>query len=302
MPKLFLILSATDGLRCHNNYWREASRQFSDEYDIHIIETGKVKDDYQLIDDVSVKISQLTEILSIFSKKTISDDDVFLFTDAWNFGAIPLAYLRKSMGINAKCIGFWGNSFFNGTSFNAKSFYNTKKQGTGWAKNFEKGLLQTYDLNLFASESLAIQFRVRYFPLMVWNPVYLCPFPFDYIRKATEVEWKKEDVILVPFEPSRPCEYEMIEELKHEYPGFKFCYASQFRMSRETYLQYLQSAKILLVTPKLKYLDPTVVWEAMNYGVIPLLPSSSGLTQLGYEYRYPAEVFGGTKVLHFIRR
>jgi hypothetical protein len=302
-PNLYFIISITDTTKFQNEYWAEAAAQFEDEYNVGVIKSGFPKDDYQLIDDINVKTSQFTEILELFVSGKVKDGDIFFFTDAWNFGIIPLAYIRKSFELNVKFIGLWGQSFFDGETFKAKQFYAVGKKGTGWAKNFEKGLLQSYDINLFPRESDAIKFRVRYFPLMVWNPVYICPWPFQYIEEARSYNWEKEDSIIVPYEPTRTIEYDMINDLKVDYPNMKFVYASKTRMSRESYLQELQKAKIMLVTPKIQRMDPVLIWEAMQYGVVPLLSTDNKLPEIGEDYRYPSAIFSRSKkVLQFIRK
>lgn len=282
-------------------YWVEALTHMGLQYEL-IGNVKPIKNTRRtILDDVSLKTDQTNQLVSLFKTGKIKDDDVFLFPDAWHPAALYFKYVRSEYNLNCKFIGFWDESFLNSLEFRANRFY--AKQGTTWSKQIEKAFLIAYDYNCFHQENLGIRFRVRYFPLMVYHPAYHVPYPFEYIKDdASQIDFdKKEDIILMPHDAQFDDDFLNVVQ---DASGYKLINASSLNLSRDSYLEVLAKSKIFFIPPGIRHRNLTQIWEAMQYGAVPLIPKTHVNTRYGRrQYIYEEKIFEKNKnVLKFLRK
>lgn len=288
-----------------NRYWIECLENFRDESDLDItIIEGKPPAFHldPLISDTYTKGDQIQQISNLFYDGKVKDGDIFLFTDGWNFGVMPTAYMRTQFGLKFKIISFWSDSYFTDSTKTWKRFYKGSKGPMDWAKYFEMAVLHAADMSCFKTEEAKWVFHHRYRSVMKYNPWTVTGFPYEYIfRNGSAVDVsKKENIVVFPW-PIGEKEYGIFEAMRADFPDWKFISVVDNDANRTEYVNLLKKAKIVMSVSRLDA-DITILSEALSYGCSILLPDCAFHRKyFGDKYRYPVELIRQKSHLKFLR-
>lgn len=261
-------------------YWRECFKdQDFDEFDVNIIEGQMIQHDSYLWSDTKYKVSQLNSILDLVQKNKIKNGDIFIFTNAWNFVAVPLSYFRYEFKLDIKLIGFWGNSLFNQAS---PMWWRFKKSKKGWGRDFESSLFKAYDLNCFLCQEHWELFQRKYAQVQgaYLTEVAITGYPFEYLtRNIPEIE--KSNKIIFPYELNDEFQVQIFKGLGSEIQKYDFVFAREIANNRWKYKLLLNESIGMFCGARTES-DPVLLYEGMLHGLIPFVPN-----RLMYQYVFP---------------
>jgi hypothetical protein len=281
-------------------YWKDCFRDedFS-EYDVNIIDGSHISHDSFLWADTYYKNTQLNSIMNMILRGEIKNGDVFVFVNAWNFLAVPLSYFKDEYGMDIKMVGFWGNALFNQESPMWQRF---KRKYKTWGREFEHSLFQSYDMNCFLCEEHSTMFFNKYPRLRHKKNWSITGFPFEYISKGV-IKKQKEDIVLFPYEINSDLQVKVFQGMSVELPQYQFIYAQEHHNNRMLYLDLLRKSKTLYCGREAEA-NPVVIWEAMENGVVPMVPGKLMYYYVFPErYHYPKELSSAknNKFLYLLR-
>lgn len=252
------------------NYWRECwyDKDFV-EYDINIIDGASIPHESMLFTDTWYKSIQLKSMLSLFEQNKVRNGDVFIFTNAWNYVAVPLSYFKDEYKLDITLIGVWGDSLYNQFSPMWQRFKNAKKT---FGRQFEKALFDVYDRNCFLSANELDLFAKKYGNIEDRKSVYITGYPFEYISRAKPAETKRDDLIIFPYNVSNDMHVNVFKGLDSEMPNLGFIYAHKSHGSRTAYRNLLLQGKLMFCSQTAET-NPVLLWEGMCSGVVPIVPA-----------------------------
>lgn len=288
-----------------NQYWNEAFRFIEIEQGLDVSIIDSVISDSSmdpLVSDSIVKSGQLSKIVALFGSGEVKDGDIIVFTDGWNFTALPLSYLRHEFNLKVKFVAFWADSYFAQSTTGWKRFYKGSKVEHDWHKHFEKALIQTYDFNCYKTGTKLGEFKNRYRNLMNYNHWKRTGLPFEHIYNAGRVADmdQKENIVLFPW-PISEYDWSIFLSMKADFPDWTFISVAESMLSREEYLSVLSRAKIVFSSSRLDA-DMTILFEALSYGCHIMIPDTTHFVKIfGPRYRYPASLLKYRTRLKFIR-
>ena len=229
----------------------------------------------------------------IFEDFCIKDGDVVIFADAWHLGAIFLNDYRIWKNLKIRVFGFWQYTPFNLENKIWKSLAG-KQELRRWYKRQEYSLYDSYTYNCFFSEKekLIFQRKCRYNQVALINRSHTTGYPFGHLFENDHTLEDKENIVLVPMNPLNYAQNVLLKAIELDLVDYKFVYLQKVKPSRFAYKQLLKKAKILFLNKKWEY-DPSLIVEAMKYGLIPLIPSSKKVEYkllFPEKYRYDAIV------------
>lgn len=264
------------------NYWRECwyDADFAN-YDINIIDGAVLPHESALFTDTHYKSIQLKLLLGLIEMNKIRDGDVFVFTNAWNYVAIPLSYFRDEYKLNITLVGVWGDSLYNQFSPMWKRFKNAKKT---FGRQFELALFNAYDRNCFLTEKELKLFVSKYGERFESREsVHITGYPFEYISKTPQLICDKENIIVFPYNVTNDMHVNAFRGLESEIPNLQFVYAQKTHNTRTSYRNLLRQSKLMFCSQTAET-NPVLLWEGMCNGVIPLVPS-----RLLYYHTFPPQ-------------
>lgn len=297
------VLTEYSGLNKIESYWRECFKDedFS-EFDVNIIEGHPASHDSYLWSDTYYKSTQLKQLLDMMQKHDIKKGDVFVFTNAWNYVAVPLSFFRHEFGLDIRLIGFWGNSLFNQQSPMWKRFKNRYK---GWGRDFELALFNAYDMNCFLCEEHWKLFhrKYQYIKGAYKTHVSISGYPFGFLSRQVLGETKKSKIIVFPYDINDDIQVTLFKGLASELTDYEFVYAQKEHNHRWKYKLLLKEAMGLFCGKNEEH-DPVMLYEGMLNGVIPMVPSRLMYYYFFPEiYQYPTELSAPkhNKMLYVVR-
>lgn len=235
--------------------------------------------DSYLWSDTKYKSSQLNAVLDLMQRNSIKDGDIFIFTNAWNFVAVPLSYFRHEFKLDIKLISFWGNSLFNQSSPMWQRFKTSKK---GWGREFESALFKAYDLNCFLCQEHWELFQKKYQQIQAVRitEVAITGYPFEYLtRDVANVE--KKNKIVFPYDLKEEFQVQIFQGLGSELKDYEFVFARKEANNRWKY-KLLLNESIGMFCGSRTESDPVLLYEGMLNGLIPFVPN-----RLMYQYVFP---------------
>lgn len=261
-------------------YWRECFKDTDfAQFKVNIIEGSILNHDSYLWADTYYKSSQLKSIMDMVNRNQIKSGDVFIFTNAWNFTAVPLTYFRYEFGLDIKMIGFWGNALFNQFAPISQRFKGSKRT---WGRFFEISLYKAYDLNCFLCDEHWQLFRNKYQQIEgIYNTeVAITGYPFEYLTRAISDEVKQKKIIF-PYEVNDEFQVSIFKGLQTDLPDYEFVFARKTHNHRWQYRQLLRESMGMFCGARLEF-DPVVLYEGMLHGILPFVPQ-----RLMYQYVFP---------------
>lgn len=265
-----------------------------EKYNVNIIDGTLIDHDSFLHADTHFKSIQLKRVMDLLNDNEIWDGDIFVFTNAWNYIAVPLSYFRDEYGLRVKLVGFWGNSMSNPNSPMHRRFVHKERSV---AKEFDAALFSSYDANCFLCTEHYEQFK-RFFGKInekrFNKTAHITGFPFEYLMDKYVLiptnNSNKDDSIIMPFYLGNVVQSRVFLGLMSEFPKYKFYQAQQTHNHRTRYLDLLNTCKIMFCAEPIAY-NPILLWEGMLAGVIPMVPDT-GIYKNVFpdKYRYPPEL------------
>jgi len=285
-PTLHIITEYYPWTRLES-FWKECFFDVDFEgYDVNIIDGSYLRKESFLWSDTFYKTTQLRSLIDMIHNNEVKHGDVFVFTNAWNFVAVPLSYFRDEYGIDFKMIGVWGNSTFNQ---NSPMYERFKRKNKKWGRQFELSLFQAYDWNCFFCEQHWKLFKSKYTLAERKGNWSVTGYPFEYLKRKV-VEEPKEDVIIFPYEIVNSLQFQIFKGLRYELPQFKFVVAQEECNNRVLYTKFLRKCKVMFTAKRFEY-NPVLIWEGMLNGVFPALPQLGIFSVIFPEkYLYPKEL------------
>lgn len=219
------------------------------------------------VDTNVYKSSQLIN----FTKRVLpalEDDDVILFTDAWNPCAVQVKYMLSLMGKKTKMFGMWHAGSYDPNDFLGRAF--DKK----WSFNFERSLYYVYDENLFATE-----YHKRLFKQMTPDQTRparsrVVGWPMEYLTETLPSKnVEKKNLIVFPHRISqekRPDVFDRIAAYMSG-SGYSFVKAQDLKLSKPQYHELLAQAKLVFSASEQETLG-IGVYEGMLSGALPIMP------------------------------
>jgi len=277
-PTLHILTDYTPFDNKIETYWRECFKDIDfDQYEVNIIEGSSLRHDSYLWSDTHFKSQQLKVILDMVTKNEIKTGDVFIFTNAWNFVAVPLSFFRYEFGLKIKMIGFWGNSLFNRQSPMWKRF---KRKHKKWGRDFELALYNAYDLNCFLCDEHLKLFQNKYSGRNLRKTEFaVTGYPFEYLTRDVGLD-DKEKKIVFPYDVVNEYQSQIFKGLAAEL-DYEFVFARKTHNNRWQYKILLKESVGMFCAAYSEY-DPAMLYEGMVNGLIPFVPN-----RLMYQYTFP---------------
>lgn len=219
---------------------------------------------------VDTNIYKSSQLIS-FAKRvlnTLEDDDVILFTDAWNPCAVQVKYMLSLLGKKTQMLGMWHAGSYDVNDFLGRAF--DKK----WSFNFERALYYVYDENLFATE-----YHKRLFKKMCPDQTRpsrcrIVGWPMEYLRETLPSKnVEKKNLVVFPHRISqekRPDVFEQVADYLRD-TGWSFVKAQDLKLSKPQYHELLAQAKIVFSASEQETLG-IGVYEGMLSGAFPIMP------------------------------
>lgn len=183
------------------------------------------------------KSMQIAGICDMFYRKEITNDDVFLFHDAWHSGIEQLAYIRDGLGMKFKITGCLHAGSYDPYDFLAK-------KGMGyWAEDIENGWFKIID-KIF----VATNFHKRLLTTtreVDPKKIIVTGFPIYYEGKHLP----KEKIVVFPHrldEEKNPQLFDLAKEFIHQkgHTEWKFIRTKDVCSTKEEYYNILERAAI----------------------------------------------------------
>lgn len=266
---IYLIDYFDTSNRHQNHFVRLYDHLIQDGFDVQLL---GILNEYKslatpgLIGDVYAKTMQYAGLHELILQDGISDGDVFIFTDAWNVNAINLKYILTLSGIDVKLIGLWRDGIFD---INSKIRYAMLKRPKYWTSAFERLLYNIYDYNCYITEQQRDRFLSTYRLKSGAEKTRVTGLPFGDIKPVSATDKQNMAVVAGVMTPEQR---DMVKGLRNEFEDYEFIDVNEYRLGTDEYKQLLQRSKIF-ISFNISETDPTLVYEAMGYGCIPIIPA-----------------------------
>lgn len=182
------------------------------------------------------KNEQINQIMNLFDAGAVNNGDKFLFTDAWNTGIIQLRYVLDLLDKNCEIHAIWHAGSYDENDFLGR------KATKSWSYNFERSIYNSCDFNYFATE----------YHYDLFNNVlgltgvkgYVTGLPFEFLENIySPIE--KENIILFPHRLSDEKQPIYFDQLKEEFPEWKFIKCQENNLTKKEYHKLLSKSKII---------------------------------------------------------
>ena len=163
------------------------------------------------------KSKQLELIGEMFCNGKISNDDYFLYTDAWNPTVIQLRYMAELLGVDIRIGGMW-----HAGSYDPQDFLGRLIGDKPWVRNAEQSMYDCYDDNYFATD-----FHIDLFAKSLninKDKTHRVGWPMEYLRD-TLLGYKgmdKRNLILFPHRIAPEKQVEIFNDLATQLPQYEF--------------------------------------------------------------------------------
>lgn len=241
------------------------------------------------------KSSQLCNFLELHNQGKTTENDQFLFTDAWNPIIIQLKYMNDLLGFNWKFHGMW-----HAGSYDPADFLGRLIGDTPWVRNAEVSMFSAYDHNYFAT-----QFHLEMFTNTLLN-YSTCTYDLvnDWIsKKLVKTGWPmeymadtllpyanlpKKELIVFPHRIAPEKQVEIFRDLAKELPQYEFVVCQDHQLSKHEYHTILGHAK-LVFSANLQETLGISPYEGLLVNAIPMVPNRLSYCEM-YDriFKYPS--------------
>lgn len=203
----------------------------------------------------------------------LNDEDVVLYTDAWNPTVIQINYMRSLMNKKFKIAGMWHAGSYDPQDFLGRQF--DKK----WSYSFERSLVNSFDYNFFATEFSKDLLTTTLFGYKQYvGTEHVVGWPMEYLDKL-KGDYPKTDTILFPHRISSEKQPEIFKELARMLPQYEFIFAQETKLSKYEYHELLRRSKIVF-SASLQETLGIGFYEGALVGAVPILPDRLSYSEM----------------------
>lgn len=232
------------------------------------------------------KSSQLCNFLEYHNRGETSNNDHFIFTDAWNPTVIQLKYMKNLLGFNWTLHGL-----FHAGSWDPQDFLGRLIGDKPWVRHAEKSFFFAFDHNYFATD-----FHIKMFAKNLFdtvdngaNPyVTRTGWPMEYMDELLTPYkgMKKRDLILFPHRIAPEKQVDIFRALAKQLPQYEFIVCQDQQLSKHEYHTLLGEAKIVF-SANLQETLGISCYEGTVVGAIPMVPDRLSYTEMYLkEFKY----------------
>ena len=241
------------------------------------------------------KSVQVQKIAELFTKNRVTEDDHFVFADAWHPGIINLKYMAELLGVNVKIHALW-----HAGSYDPADFLGRLIGDAPWVRHTEKALFEAVDYNYFATDFHINMFienllekdvregRMNYMPT---GKITRSGWPMEYISKSilpVPAE-RKENLVLFPHRIAPEKQVEIFKDLAQSFPDYEFVVCQEQNLTKEEYRSLLQRAKMVF-SANLQETLGISCFEILAANGIPFVPDRLSYSEMYSEnFKYPSE-------------
>ncbi len=230
------------------------------------------------------KSKQLEQIGEMFCNGKISNDDYFLYTDAWNPTVIQLRYMAELLGVDVRIGGMW-----HAGSYDPQDFLGRLIGNKPWVRNAEQSMYDCYDDNYFATD-----FHIDLFAKSLnidTDKTHRVGWPMEYLRD-TLLSYKgmdKRNLILFPHRIAPEKQVEIFNDLATQLPQYEFIICQERSLDKNEYHNLLGEAKLVFSANLQETLG--ISWyEGAVVGALPMVPDRLSYTEMALpEFKYPSD-------------
>ena len=230
------------------------------------------------------KSKQLELIGEMFCNGKISNDDYFLYTDAWNPTVIQLRYMAELLGVDIRIGGMW-----HAGSYDPQDFLGRLIGDKPWVRNAEQSMYDCYDDNYFATD-----FHIDLFAKSLninKDKTHRVGWPMEYLRD-TLLGYKgmdKRNLILFPHRIAPEKQVEIFNDLATQLPQYEFVICQERSLDKNEYHNLLGEAKLVFSANLQETLG--ISWyEGAVVGALPMVPDRLSYTEMALpEFKYPSD-------------
>ena len=230
------------------------------------------------------KSKQLELIGEMFCNGKISNDDYFLYTDAWNPTVIQLRYMAELLGVDIRIGGMW-----HAGSYDPQDFLGRLIGDKPWVRNAEQSMYDCYDDNYFATD-----FHIDLFAKNLninKDKTHRVGWPMEYLRD-TLLGYKgmdKRNLILFPHRIAPEKQVEIFNDLATQLPQYEFVICQERSLDKNEYHNLLGEAKLVFSANLQETLG--ISWyEGAVVGALPMVPDRLSYTEMALpEFKYPSD-------------
>lgn len=232
------------------------------------------------------KSSQLCNFLEYHNRGETSNNDHFIFTDAWNPTVVQLKYMKNLLGFNWTLHGL-----FHAGSWDPQDFLGRLIGDKPWVRHAEKSFFFAFDHNYFATD-----FHIKMFAKNLFdtvdngaNPyVTRTGWPMEYMDELLTPYkgMKKRDLILFPHRIAPEKQVDIFRALAKQLPQYEFIVCQDQQLSKHEYHTLLGEAKIVF-SANLQETLGISCYEGTVVGAIPMVPDRLSYTEMYLkEFKY----------------
>jgi len=240
------------------------------------------------------EVTQYTDwslIKTLFEKKMIEPNSMFIFPNAWTPATTYIKHWSEVNQIPIKSVGFWSVGCFNGTDTSFRPL-----NDRNWRKVYERANFRCLDKSFFVSEYFKEQFRIYVSKMVFPSRLKVTSFPLDYLPldlAPYKGNYYKQDIIIFPWQTYSTLQEQFVYDFIRVFKGIQVIFAQEHEpLTRDQLLNQISKAKVAF----LPYTSPSMgkeIYECFLLDTIPLVPDIEGLRDLVPDaFRYPPEWTG----------
>lgn len=244
------------------------------------------------------KAVQVSMISRLFNDGKINKGDIFLFTDAWNFGIIALKYMSQLNNIPVKIYGYWHAGTWDDNDFI------TQVGMRDWVTGFEESLFKALDGSFVAT--YYHKYLIEYYHKINVDRdnIYVVGFPMDWNSEFNTYKVKpkkqREKIVVFPHRLDKEKCPEVFDKLAKSGIKAKFVKTLNVTKNKKQYYDLLSKSMVSFSASKQETFGIGTV-EAMLLGCIPLVPEGLAYDELYENYfKYKDYKEAKNKLNHFL--
>ncbi len=241
------------------------------------------------------KSSQLCAFLDHYDTDQVSDNDHFLFTDAWNPIILQIKYMKDLLGTNWILHGLWHSG-----SYDPQDALGQLIKDKTWSKYTEQAIFYALDhnyfatrfhINMFCGRCLDVNFKAVE-ELIKSRRIIRTGWPMEYLTTelAPYANIPKRDLILFPHRISSEKQVDIFRDLARHLPNYEFVVCQDQQLTKYEYHTLLGQAKIIFSASLQETLGIVCGIEGPMLNAIPVVPCRLSYSEMFNEhFKYPSE-------------
>lgn len=234
------------------------------------------------------EISNLEYIKTLFQKKKITSNDVFIFPNAWTSMTNYVKHWSENYRVQPEMIGFWSRGCYINLDSEFRPF-----RDRNWRKVYERSNFRCLDRSYFIDEYHKEQFRIYVSKRVFPERLNVIAFPLEYLNlelAPLKDIYYKQNMIIFPWNKYTTIHEQIVYDFIRVFREYKVIFAQEkSTLPRTQLLTQIAKSKVAF----LPYDSPDIgkeIYECLLLNTIPLVPDIKGLeTKVPEIFRYPPE-------------